>query len=197
MEFNLQKTHRCLINLPHRKDKLDSAVVEIESFFGNKYFHLINGVVEETPHKGIAQAHMNCISLAKSNNWDSVLIMEDDLQFRPNAKEYAIEAFNNAPNDWDILLGGLYSTDKLTPYNDFWQETKEFCGLQFYIVNANAYDTILNFKKNMHIDRFIAGRGELKSYVTNKFFAIQRAGISDNVGMYKDYTDYLTKFELL
>lgn len=197
MEINLQKTHRCLINLPHRKDKLDSAVVEIESFFDNKDFHLINGVVEETPHKGIAQAHMNCISLAKSNNWDSVLIMEDDLQFRPNAKEYANKAFLDIPSDYNILLGGLYSTEKLTPYNEFWQETKEFCGLQFYIVNSNAYDTILNFKKNMHIDRFLAGHGNLKSYVTNKFFAIQRAGHSDNVGMYKDYTDCLTDFNLL
>lgn len=195
--IDLNKINKCVINLPHRPEKLKQVKEEIDSFFDNKDFQLINGVIEETPHKGIAQAHMNCISLAKSNNWDSVLIIEDDLQFRSNAKEYTNKAFKDVPIDYNILLGGLYSTDKLTPYNEYWQETKEFCGLQFYIVNSNAYDTILNFKKNMHIDRFMVGRGELKSYVTNKFFAIQRAGISDNIGMYKDYSDYLTKFELL
>jgi len=196
--IDLNKIKKCVINLPHRPEKLKQVKEEINSFFDNKEFQLINGVIEETPHKGIAQAHMNCISLAKSNNWDSVLIMEDDLQFRSNAKEYANKAFLDVPSDYNILLGGLYSTDKLTPYNDFWQLTSEFCGLQFYIVNSNAYDTILNFKKNMHIDRFMASpQGNLKAYVTNKFFAIQRAGHSDNVGMYKDYTDYLTKFELL
>ena len=195
--IDLNKINKCVINLPHRPEKLKQVTEEINTFFDNKEFQLVNGVIEETPYKGIAQAHMNCIKLAKVNNWDSVLIMEDDLQFRPNAKEYAINAFKYTPSDFNILLGGLYSTDKLTPYNEYWQETKEFCGLQFYVVNSNAYDTILNFKKNCHIDRFMAGAGNLKSYVTNKFFAIQRAGHSDNVGMYKDYTDYLKDFNLL
>lgn len=195
--IDLNKINKCVINLPHRPEKLKQVKEEIDSFFDNTDFQLVNGVIEESPHKGIAQAHMNCISLAKSNNWDNVLIIEDDLQFRPNAKEYAINAFKDVPSDYNILLGGLYSSDKLIPYNEYWQETKEFCGLQFYIVNSNAYDTILNFKKNSHIDRFMASTGNLKSYVTNKFFAIQRAGISDNVGMYKDYTDYLKEFELL
>ena len=195
--IDLNKINKCVINLPHRPEKLKQVKEEINSFFDNKEFQLVNGVIEDSPYKGISQAHMNCISLAKSNNWDSVLIIEDDLQFRSNAKEYANKAFLDIPSDYNILLGGLYSTEKLTPYNEFWQETKEFCGLQFYIVNSNAYDTILNFKKNMHIDRFLAGHGNLKSYVTNKFFAIQRAGHSDNVGMYKDYTDCLTDFNLL
>lgn len=195
--IDLNKINKCVINLPHRPEKLKQVTEEINTFFDNKEFQLVNGVIEETPHKGIAQAHMNCIKLAKANNWENVLIMEDDLQFRQGAKEYANKAFLDIPSDFNILLGGLYSTDKLTPYNEFWQKTSEFCGLQFYIVNANAYDTILNFKKNSHIDRFMAVRGELKCYVTNKFFAIQRAGHSDNVGMYKDYTDYLKDFNLL
>ncbi len=123
--------------------------------------------------------------------------MEVDIEFRPGAKEYAAEAFKNLPEDWDILLGGLYSTDKLTPYNDYWSQTGEFAGLHFYIVNSKAYDTILNFNKNMHIDRFMAGQGKLKCYAANKFFAIQKPGHSDNVGMYRDYTENLKDFDLL
>lgn len=193
----ISNTHRCLINLPHRTDKLDSAVVEIRKVFDIANFFKIDGVIEESPYLGIAQAHMNCIAFAKEAGLDRIIIMEDDIEFRQGAKEYAIEAFNNIPNDWDILLGGLYTTDKLTPYNEYWQRTNEFAGLHFYMVNSKAYDTILNFKKNMHIDRFMAGQGKLNCYVTNKFFAVQKPGHSDNVGMFRDYSDYLTKFDLL
>lgn len=210
--IDLDLIQQAIINLPNRPDKLDYSLIEMEQFFKQLYSTkpylkntiIINGEIESSPYLGIAQAHMNCIKYAKQNNFPYFLIMEDDIQFRPGSKEYATEAFKHLPNDWDILLGGLYSTDGLIPYNDYWQQTKEFCGLQFYIVHSRAYDKILSFKKNMHIDRFMAGRGELKCYVTNKFFAMQRPGFSDNVGMYKDYTDHLNEqikvtkgFELL
>ncbi len=191
------KANTCLINLPNRPEKLESAITEMKSFFDNPGFFKVDGVIESSPYLGIAQAHINCIQLAKECGWKRVVIIEDDIEFMPGAKEYANECFKNLPDDWDILLGGLYSTDKLTPYNEYWQHTREFAGLHFYMVNEKAYDTILNFKKNMHIDRFMAGQGKLKCYVANKFFAIQKPGHSDNVNMYRDYSEMLTKFELL
>lgn len=51
----ISNTHRCLINLPHRKDKLDSAVVEIRKIFDIANFFKIDGVIEESPYLGIAQ----------------------------------------------------------------------------------------------------------------------------------------------
>lgn len=42
----ISNTHRCLINLPHRKDKLDSAVVEIRKIFDIANFFKIDGVIE-------------------------------------------------------------------------------------------------------------------------------------------------------
>lgn len=193
-----------IISLPERKEKLQNSIIELKSFTVNPGFFLIPGIIESAPYLGIAQAHMNAISISRDNEWPYTLIIEDDIQFRPGAKEYATEAFKHIPEDWDILLGGLYSTDGLTPYNEYWQLTKEFCGLQFYIVNSRVYDKILSFKKNMHIDRWMAGQGGLKCYVTNKFFAMQRPGFSDNCGVYKDYTEHLNEqiktykgFELL
>lgn len=170
----LYRIPRCLINLPDRPEKLESAIKEMASFFDVPHFYKIDGVIESSPYLGIAQAHMNCIQFAKECESPYVIIMEDDIEFRPGAREYANECFNNLPDDWDILLAGLYSTDKLTPYNDYWQQTGEFAGLHFYVVHSKAYDTILNFKKNSHIDRFMAGPGKLKCFVTNKFFAIQK-----------------------
>lgn len=193
----LYRIPRCLINLPDRPEKLESAIKEMASFFDVPHFYKIDGVIESSPYLGIAQAHMNCIQFAKECESPYVIIMEDDIEFRPGAREYANECFNNLPDDWDILLAGLYSTDKLTPYNDYWQQTGEFAGLHFYVVHSKAYDTILNFKKNSHIDRFMAGPGKLKCFVTNKFFAIQKPGHSDNAGMYRDYTDKLSDFTLL
>jgi hypothetical protein len=194
--MNIEVIPKCLINLPERTIKLIDSEKEINSFFDNKAYKLIEGVKEDVSYKGIAQAHMNCISYAKENNFDNVLIMEDDIAFRSNAKQYAINAFNDVPSDYDLLLGGLYNSEKLTPYNEYWNKTSEFAGLHFYVVNKKAYDKILSFKKNGHIDRYMC-KANLKCYVTKKFFATQRAGFSDNVGQFKDYSYLLDKFDLL
>lgn len=53
--IDLNKINKCVINLPHRREKLKQVKEEINTFFDNKDFQLINGVIEETPHKGIAQ----------------------------------------------------------------------------------------------------------------------------------------------
>jgi hypothetical protein len=43
----------------------------------------------------------------------------------------------------------------------------------------------------------MAANGGLNCYVTNKMFAIQSNGYSDNVGSMVDYSDKIRKFALL
>jgi GR25 family glycosyltransferase involved in LPS biosynthesis len=196
--MNLETTPKCLINLPSRTDRLKLATIQIDSFFDNKAVKYIDGVKDSKPVIGIAKAHLNAISYAKDNDLDNVIIMEDDVLFRANGKRYAEKCFNNLPNDYDLLLGGIYQSNGLTKYNDYWSKTQTFSGLHFYIVNKQAYDKILNgYKFNCHIDRYMAGVGKLNCYVTNKLFAIQQNGYSDNSKMFCDYNHLLEPFELL
>lgn len=196
--MNLDTTPKCLINLPSRLDRLKQATIQIDSFFDNKSIKYIDGVVDSKPMIGIAKAHLNAIRYALDNDFDNVIIMEDDILFRPNAKRYAESCFKNLPNDYDILLGGIYQSNGLTPYNEYWNKTETFCGLQFYVVNKKAYRKIIDtYKFNNHIDRFMAGVGGLDCYVTNKLFAIQQNGYSDNSKQHCNYDHLLNDFNLL
>ncbi len=195
--INFDEIPKCIINLPTRPERLKEVEQELPKFFNNTSYTLIKGVVDKTSKLGIAKAHMNCIEYAKNNNFSNVLILEDDVIFRDGAREYADECIKHIPENYDILLGGLYDSLKLESVNDFWNKTERFCGLHFYIVNEKAYDKILAYNGETHIDKYMVRFAKLDSYVTKKHFAIQRIGFSDNVKRNVDYSNLLERFELL
>lgn len=207
--MKLSEINVCLINLDERKERLERTEKEFKRFGIAKY-NRISAVKHEFPFKGIAQSHLNCIQLAKDNNWPCVLICEDDVYFpSERAREYADICMNNIPTDWNILLGGVYHSKQLIPYNNCWSMTKEFAACHFYIVNANCYDYILTtYDFNTHIDRWYAKdtelkrykantRGALKCYVATPFFSIQHNGWSDNVQRETNYDSLLKNFPIL
>lgn len=161
----------------------------------------VSGVEHLNPMLGIAQAHINSILIAKQNEWPEVLIMEDDVVFQAREKtlSYLNEALKNVPEDWEVLLGGLYESRGLTKVNDYWSKTGEFCGLHFYIVKSSAYDKIIEgYDERTHFDRWVnKGGKKTKCYVLNKFVAIQSNGMSDNVKKVVDYSDKIKRYSLL
>ncbi len=196
MQLNLHEINKLVINLPERSDRILKFKDEFAKLFSDK-FEVVNGVRKQPVHQGIAEAHLNCIRKAQANGWDKVLIMEDDLIITPKAKEYTDKIFKEIPEDWDILLGGIYWTKMAVPKTKYWNKVSEFCALHFYIVNDKAYDKLLTYDGNQHYDRWIGSTG-LKCYVPKKFFAIQEDGYSDNVNKVTNYNStYLRNFEIL
>lgn len=169
----------------------------MSSFFNNHDVTFIDGVRDNPTHRGIAQAHINAITHAQAERWDKVLIMEDDVRFQSIlSRSYADRAMSNLPQDWDILLSSVYLSRGLTRINEYWSETKEFCGLTFYIVHERAYQRIIGFDKSIQIDRAMTKLG-LRCFVANEFFAIQYEGYSDNAKKVVNYSNLLSKFKLL
>jgi len=195
----LQSINKCIINLPERTDRLEQIKGELPYLFKDTRFHLVPGVRNINPMLGIAEAHLSCILKAKINGWDKVLIMEDDCYFQAKEKTlaYLKNALNHVPEDWDVLLGGIYESNGITKIDQYWNKTKEFCGLHFYIVNSKVYDRFLTYTGNYHIDRWVNMNGDLNCYVTAKFVALQRDGFSDNVKQRVNYLDRLKRFEIL
>lgn len=186
-----------VINLPQRVDRYEQFKEEIKWLGLNPL--VIDGVIDRPALKGIAKAHMNCILTAQERDWDKVLIMEDDIVFQGQAKTipYLNQCLENAPSDWDILLGGLYEKSKTTPYNKFWDSVECFCGLHFYIVNSRCYEKLLTWDGVNHYDKWIS-KQNLRIFVTNKFIAHQRDGYSDNAETVTDYNlHHLNKLRLL
>jgi hypothetical protein len=197
MKIDIQRVPLCLINLPERKDKLLAARGELLYFFGpDKDIHLIAGCRRKTAQEGIAAAHLKCVALAKENKWPSVVIAEDDLLFTSdNSRSYAEKCFTDVPEDFDILLSGIYH-GKLNNTKELnWAKVDNFCALHFYLVNEKAYDKILKFDYSLHIDRWLGPN--LKCYVTNQFWCIQRNGWSDNVNKDVNYDSYLKPYQLV
>jgi len=199
----LKDIPKIVINLPERTERLERFKGEVAplSWFGE--FNLIKGVKATPSWHGIAQAHMNAIRHAKERGWDKVLIMEDDLYIPAKGKPvldiYLDGAFSDKkiPEDWDILLGGVYYARTLEKYNNYWNKIGEFCALHFYIVNSKVYDKLLTWDNTNHYDRWVGKLG-LNCYVSNRFFAIQYDGYSDNVNKITTYNStYLTNFTIL
>ncbi len=191
----------CVINLHKRPERLQRTEIQLNNFYGSESFkyYLVEGVVNTRPMVGIASSHMNCVEVAKESNWEYVCIVEDDVNFQSiNSRLHADKCFNDVPNDFDILLGGVY-TGQPIKHNEYWSTIKEFSGLHYYIVRNTCYDRILSFNKNKHIDRWLGNeRGcNLKCYVPNEFFAIQHEGFSDNTNQDTNYNHLLNKFKLL
>lgn len=195
--MNWTELNKLVIHLPERVDRFEAFNKELIYLPCNN-LQYVNGIKHHHPYKGIAQAHLNCVMIAKQNEWPAVLIMEDDVVFQGKERSYdhLLNCLANVPEDWDILLGGIYF-GKPTPVNDHWAKVGEFCALHFYIVNEKAYDKILEWPGDHHIDRWINEKGKLNCYVMRKFIATQRNGHSDNTGSNVNYTDRLKKYKLL
>lgn len=196
--MDLSSIPKLVINLPERTDRLENFVKQMK--YLNCEASRVNGIKTHRARIGIAVTHMACINIAKASKWDKVLIMEDDVVFQGKEKTlpYLTEALKNVPDDWEVLLGGVYEARRITPVNEYWGSIGEFCSLHFYIVNSKAYDKILQWDGHHHIDRWVNKNGErTKCYVTRKFIATQSSGWSDNVMKRVDYTHMIKRFDLL
>lgn len=134
------------INLDHREDRRKIMNVFFEK--GNIPVEKIQrfSAIRDNPGIiGSARSHIAVIKLAKENNWNRVLVLEDDLKwvnFEENYKK--LEELVSEP-DWDVcLLGGDYVRKTLP--NKIHIALHTSC----YLVNQHYYDTLLsNFETGL------------------------------------------------
>lgn len=194
--MDFRSLNKLVINLPEREDRRINVATQLSGVD----YSLVDGIKEQKSLLGIAKSHLKCVQIAKDNNWTEVLIMEDDLVLRPKFESYLNECLYNTPNEWDLLLGGIYNCKNYQSYNNWWDKIGEFRALHFYIVNQSAYDKILSYDHNcdQHIDAWMNRHGrKLNCYVTKKFIATQLVGYSDNVKALTDYSHLISKSRLL
>lgn len=202
MEIDIQNAHKVVINLPQRRDRIERFNSEIVKLFNSNDVVIVDGVMHHRPFVGIATAHLNAIQKAKDLCLPHILIMEDDLWVQSaSSREKMESAFREVPEDFEILLGGIY-TGQPVKKTVHWDSVNEFSALHFYVVNSSAYDRILSFDKCQHIDRWLGkpvnlGGCGLRSYVANPFFCIQHPGYSDNTQKDMDYSHLLKKYKVL
>jgi GR25 family glycosyltransferase involved in LPS biosynthesis len=148
---------------------------------------------------GCSMSHLEAIKRAKDNNWDSVLVLEDDCKFIDNRLlpilDRAAAELSYLPK-WDMLFLGANAISPIiqcSPHLGIL--TGAFCA-HAYIVSNRFYDTILNFdwKKYFAIDQhYLALQRQLSHniYTVLPLVANQRPSHSSITQQYENYQDVL------
>ena len=143
---NIKWNQHYYINLDHRKDRNDKTISELKKIGitnPNRF-----SAIKDEHHGGIGcgLSHINVLKNAKRNNWDYVIIMEDDIKFYdPSETVHKINNIFNSDIEWDVLIVGSPVSGPIDNVNNDCAYAKG--GIQtttMYIVKSHYYDTLID-----------------------------------------------------
>ena len=148
------------INLDERNERRESIEVLLNKIFDKDKIIRCNAIKDNNGAIGCTKSHIKCLKLAIENEWDNVLIMEDDIMLTKNISEYIFE--NLVKNNFDVIvLGGTEVS-----YNPFNYKLLECQTTGSYLVKK------LYFKKLK--DNFEEGLEKLLNTNIKREFAIDQ-----------------------
>ena len=107
-----------------------------------KAIERIDAVKNDLPPKGCAMSHIKALKRAKAQGWKSVMIVEDDLEFRDDHVAlliaYAVRSYK-----FDVLMisGNIISKKIQTPGLS---KALKVQTTSYYVVRDHYYDTLIN-----------------------------------------------------
>ena len=112
------------INLENRVDRKDLLMKELEKLNTNmNKVHKVSGVyMPKNGHKGCIQSHILSLNMIKLNNWERVLILEDDaeLDMSPeiinNLINKSLEELDKNHPEWNVIM--LATANKVLDKNN-------------------------------------------------------------------------------
>jgi hypothetical protein len=123
------------INLDRRPDRRETMEKVLEGFS----YRRLAATLHEYPFVGATLSHIRALQLAIAENWESVLIMEDDMQWNDFEKNYPILT-ELMKNPFDVIvLGGI-----LVSHNPETHKLYKCNSMGAYVVHRNYYQTLLN-----------------------------------------------------
>lgn len=159
------------INLENRDDRKKLLLDELSKMqVPNNKIHKISGVhIPKNGHKGCVQSHILALKIAKMNNWDKVLILEDDAELKVNQNEFNDKMKKILDyvdkNTWNVVMLATENANKedLEGVNDV-KKINMATTSSAYLVNSNYYDklsTLFNYlNKMMKSDKWTSGGHE-------------------------------------
>jgi GR25 family glycosyltransferase involved in LPS biosynthesis len=165
-------THAFYINLEHRTDRKEYVEEQLKLVGINAT--RFNAIKLENGAAGCSMSHLKCIETAKKNEWDHVLIVEDDITFlNPGLFVNNINKFLEGHNDWDVvLIGG----NIIPPYKKVDFSCVQVVNCQTttgYLVKSHYFDTLVkNYKEG--IIKLLKEPENHKIYAIDKYwFSLQ------------------------
>jgi glycosyl transferase family 25 len=159
------------INLDDRKDRRNMVEKELKKI-GIENATRFSAIKMENGALGCSLSHLKCIQMAKENEWDHVLIVEDDIEFLdPSAFVSKSDAFFSRQNEWHVLL---FAGNNMLPYtqvDDLCIQVHTCLTTTGYLVRSHYFDTLIhNYREGI--------RGLMREPENKKKYAIDKNWIS-------------------
>jgi len=193
------------VNLDRRKERWDECLLEFEKWNikdvervsavdGNNLQMKKYSTSMKAGELGLVLTNINIIKDAKEKNYNSILILEDDVVFTNEINNIS-EYMEKLPNDWDMLyFGGNHNTHAgvkpPTVVNDKVCKLHRTYTTHCIGINKNLFDIILSvLSKYRHpIDvEYSIMQKIFKIYSFYPAMALQRVGYSDIQKGVRDY----------
>lgn len=189
---------RC-VNLARRPDKWAECEKEFAKYsLTVERFEAVDGrEVEHDPKIldgtiGNILSHMAIIEDAKAAGHNSVLILEDDVEFCEDFNNIFNEWIKEVPEDWELLyLGGNHNAQKKIMVSPHVRSINNTYATHAYAIRHTVYDRVLAKlgEKRCEGDVMLAElQKECKAYCFSPNIAWQRPGISDVFNRFVDYS---------
>lgn len=207
MDLKIDDIKAYCLHLKNAKDRTENMTNELNSFTSN--WEIFDAIWKQPGYIGISESFKSIIRKAKEDGYKQVLIFEDDVKFTSSkSKEQFQKCIDSLPEDWDVLLGGIYALTNMKDLenesiNDCIKKIGDFSALHCTLLNHTVYDKILKhdpLSKDCHLDRYIGkmSRYTVNTYVCYPMIAIQQSEYSDSGHCRRrvNYDRYLRRFEL-
>ena len=136
------------INLDSRSDRWEECLDEFKKIGIENDVERVSAFQMTPGIAGCTKSHLECIKLAKLNNYNSVLILEDDVTFTDNFTEIYNAGVNQLLDKsikYDMLYfsANLYGDGNYLIDDNLAKISSAKAG-HAYIVNSSVYDIIIN-----------------------------------------------------
>jgi GR25 family glycosyltransferase involved in LPS biosynthesis len=192
-----------LINLKKREDRLHNFIDQINNYDLGKFkiFEAIDGssIPENYPNVstgnvGLLHSGIQIIEESIKNNYEKILIIEDDCVFNENVKDIDVY-FEHLPSDWDMVyFGGNHNIHSNTPkpiiINDKVVKLHSTYASHCVGLSKNIFSIVLEALKtfNAPIDvKYQQLQSNHNMYCFNPIIATQMVGFSDIENRDVDY----------
>lgn len=111
-----------------------------------------NAIEMENGAIGCSLSHLKCLEMAKKNEWDEVMIVEDDITFLdPPLFKKTIYNFFDRHKEWDVLLLGGNNIPPHQNIDDCCIKISHCQTTTGYIVKKHYYSTLIeNIKTGLN-----------------------------------------------
>jgi GR25 family glycosyltransferase involved in LPS biosynthesis len=184
-----------VINLPERTDRLLEVAEELYKW--KIPYELVNAIKHESGAEGLRMTVEKIFREAIANEWESVLIFEDDAMFVDscgNPNDTMNEVVKQLPLNWDILYLGAQCTTgfKLRKSANLLLVENAFA-THAWAISLHGMKEILMAGLEAPIDNCIVAKIQSHgtTYITYPLLATQRPGMSDIGNTYINWQPFI------